>query len=1042
MMTPIEQINQLEAQTEIQEDVLNSDVTEASAEQIQQLINLLFPAEKSTAPSTQNSLTPINSSEAINQVTDDGQADASLVADEIEPWLDWLSNLLKSSENGDFYNSIAINDSVKNYEALEDNLKQLLGNESSENHLELSEEDLKKISEFFQIFPGYKPKKKPEAVAEITDTEPWAETEFVGMNPPPINDLPSAPELQPDLESESPGEIEERREADLCLGTKGESSLPPGLNAELAGVDISQGESLVPPEPVPEPVPEPDLAEVARSLDFLRQMMFTPEAPQTTPVEVKEVKSEKTSAPSTEPLKNQAVSNLSQPEVALDAKDQKLNVPESMPEQHDFSAEIMPIIAENSTAFLANLNPVNQEEYTNFQENNPVQANDYVSGEALELLTNTPTNAPSSELEILQSLLVNPEVDPLRKFNKELEHKLSHIDQQIHNPENLINLLMPIIAELLSLKVEESKEDISRAIAPIIDQAIQERSLQDKSAMSAVLATLIPEAISYQIQQAPEDIAKAIAPEIAPAIREQIKLDRAAIANVLAPQMGEAIKEQIKLEQEAMVDALYPVIGATVARYIAEAIKDINEKIAKALSGQTIRRKILAKLHGVSEGELIFKEAIASQVQGVFLIHKQSGLIISEAQPPEHQLESEMVAGMLTAIRSFVNDCIVQSGEVAELNDIEYGLSTIKLEVAGYCYLAVLIKGDHPPKQLVDQIRKTLSKIVLYHSDVVQNFDGDPESVPQEIHQMLAELIAVSQAEKTEPLPLLQLFIITIVGLIFLSCGWNFYQSYQARKLETQILNALDANPELKIYPWTVKVAKDTVTVKSQVSHPLLRLQAENIVKNAAPNLKLNSQIIAPEKSALQKSVVDEVNRVAETLNRMAGISIQVKYVAGKVMVDGTVIQETDSQTIAQAFSKIPGVTSVVSSVQLQPLRIDTRIYFEQNSSTIKPEDVNTKLLEVQRFLTKYPQVHLNIVGHSDRSGHRPYNQSLALQRAENVKKALISMGIAPERLNISATPEPPMDLEPNQPKWQQRSVIFYPVISRANPHANSHVNR
>lgn len=1041
MMTPIEQINQLEAQTEIQEDVLNSDVTEASAEQIQQLINLLFPAEKSTAPSTQNSLTPINSSEAINQVTDDGQADASLVADEANSWLDLLFNLLKSSENGDFSTSRAMTDSVNNYENLEDDLRQLLDDLSSENHLELSEEDLKKISEFFQIFPGYKPKKKPEAVAEIIDTEPWAETEFVGMNPPPINDLLSAPELQPDLESESPGELEERCQADLCLGTKGESSLPPGLNAELAGVDISQGESLVPPEPVPEPVPEPDLAEVARSLDFLRQMMFTPEAPQTTPVEVKEVKSEKTSAPSTEPLKNQAVSNLSQPEVALDAKDQGLNVPESMPEQHDFSAEIMPIIAENAVEFSANFNQVNQEEYTNYQENKPV-ANDFVSEEALEPLTNTPNNAPSSELEILQSLLVNPKVDPLQEFHEKLEQKLSHVDQQIHNPENLINLLMPIIAELLSLKVEESKEDISRAIAPIIDQAIQERSLQDKSAMSAVLATLIPEAISYQIQQAPEDIAKAIAPEIAPAIREQIKLDRAAIANVLAPQMGEAIKEQIKLEQEAMVDALYPVIGATVARYIAEAIKDINEKIAKALSGQTIRRKILAKLHGVSEGELIFKEAIASRVQGVFLIHKQSGLIISEAQPPEHQLESEMVAGMLTAIRSFVNDCIVQSGEVAELNDIEYGLSTIKLEVAGYCYLAVLIKGDHPPKQLVDQIRKTLSKIVLYYSDVVQNFDGDPDSVPQEIHQMLAELIAVSQAEKTEPLPLLQLFIITIVGLIFLSCGWNFYQSYQARKLETQILNALDANPELKIYPWTVKVAKDTVTVKSQVSQPRLRLQAENIVKNAAPNLKLNSQIIAPEKSALQKSVVDEVNRVAETLNRMAGISIQVKYVAGKVMVDGTVIQETDSQTIAQAFSKIPGVTSVVSSVQLQPLRIDTRIYFEQNSSTIKPEDVNTKLLEVQRFLTKYPQVHLNIVGHSDRSGHRPYNQSLALQRAENVKKALISMGIAPERLNISANPEPPMDLEPNQPKWQQRSVIFYPVISHANPHANPHANR
>jgi hypothetical protein len=49
-------------------------------------------------------------------------------------------------------------------------------------------------------------------------------------------------------------------------------------------------------------------------------------------------------------------------------------------------------------------------------------------------------------------------------------------------------------------------------------------------------------------------------------------------------------------------------------------------------------------------------------VQAIFLIHKGSGLIISEVQSLEsHYLESEMVAGMLTAIRSCVNDCIAQS---------------------------------------------------------------------------------------------------------------------------------------------------------------------------------------------------------------------------------------------------------------------------------------------------------------------------------------------------------------------------------------------
>ncbi len=1031
MMNLLEQINRVLNQIETSEDALDSAASESSSESTQQLIELLSEVENSTEPEIKN---PLNSTQEIHHVNNlilpelescsNGQInDESERADEIYRWLDLLFNLVKSLENGEFYSPEA----VRNYRGNSLNSissdAQVFSDLSPENYADYSEDDFQSISAFLQSFSGAKPEKNQNqgAVSEIIDTDPLAEVEFSGVNQPPSDELEKvSPRSEPELQSDIRLESEPEPEPEAEQLRPGDDPLRKSPQAEV------------------ESLPEPDVEEVARYLDALRQLMFSSQSPQTT--QAKAVNAENVSTTTANLWPNSPLEDevLSAQKLENYSEDRRSSISEDIANQKNFSAEATGRkCANNEPISLLQVNnepinrvQVNDETINLIQEiNEPInygQNSDFIAEESLE-------TSSKSDFEQLQSLLVNPKVEPLRKLHQQMEQKLSHIDRQIHNPQNLINLLMPVIAELLSLKVEESKEDISRAIAPIIDQAIQKRSMQDKSAMSAALATLIPAAISYQIKQAPEDIAKAIAPEIAPAIREQIKLDRAAIANVLAPQMGDAIKEQIKLEQEAMVDALYPVIGSTVAKYIAEAIKDINEKIARALSGQTIRRKIQAKLQGISEGELILKEAIASRVQGVFLIHKQSGLVISEAQPPEHQLESEMVAGMLTAIRSFVNDCIVQTGEVAELNDIEYGLYTIKLEVAGYCYLAVLIKGDQPPKQLVAQIRKTLSKIVLYYSDAIQEFDGDPDSVPQEIHQMLAELITISEAKKHQNIPFLQLFMLAIAGLIFLPLGWNFYQNFQARKQETQVLNVLDADPELRIYPWTVQVEKDTLTVRGKVPNPKLRSQAEKLLKNAVPTLKLNNQIIAPEKSSLHKSVEDEVNRVAETLNKMAGISIKVKYVEGKVNVEGTVIQEQDSQNIAEAFGKIPGVTGVVSAIQLQPLKIDTRIYFEQNSSTIKPEDVNTKLVEIQRFLTQYPQVHLNIVGYSDRTGQRSRNQVLALQRAESVQKALISMGIAPERLNISANPEPPIDVDRSQPQWQHRSVVFYPVI----PHSH-----
>jgi hypothetical protein len=41
---------------------------------------------------------------------------------------------------------------------------------------------------------------------------------------------------------------------------------------------------------------------------------------------------------------------------------------------------------------------------------------------------------------------------------------------------------------------------------------------------------------------------------------------------------------------------------------MAEAIKSINEKVENTLSVEGISRKIRAKMQGVSEAELIFKE--------------------------------------------------------------------------------------------------------------------------------------------------------------------------------------------------------------------------------------------------------------------------------------------------------------------------------------------------------------------------------------------------------------------------------------------------
>ena len=603
----------------------------------------------------------------------------------------------------------------------------------------------------------------------------------------------------------------------------------------------------------------------------------------------------------------------------------------------------------------------------------------------------------------LQSILVQPEVSEVRDLVAYVDQKVANLEHQIYEPSELIKLLLPWIAELLSRKIDESKDEVVGAIAPIIDQIIESKTEQDRAAMSAALAPLIAAAITQQINNSPEEVAQAI-----------------------APTMGKAIKEQIALERDAMVDALYPVIGSTVAKYIAEAIREINEKIATAFSPEGLIRKIRAKVQGVSEGEIIFKESIPFTVQAIFLIHKTSGLVISEVQMSgEQKLEADMVAGMLTAIRSFVNDCISQTGEISELDAIDYGNSQIILEVAGYCYLAIVTKGE-APKQFIQQLRQTLSTIIIKHGKAIESFDGDPANVPTQLGSMLENLVETPSKQKAAKPPV-ALIGISLAALSFVLVPWGIfaYRNSINRRIEINAAQALASAPELAVYRLNVKTDGETLRISGKLPSEYLRQKAANIARDSAPGVKLYNEILAVEVPADPVLAAAEVKRVTSVLNQINGVAIAAQYNGGKVTVSGTVNSSTDAQKITQAFAKIPGVKSVTNTVQLQPFKIDARIYFELGSAALTFPDAGDKINQVKDILSKNTGINLKIIGHSDRTGTLPENQRISLERARAVRDALISAGIAPKRLLIAGTAQPPLDVDPEREAAKSRVVRF-----------------
>ena len=166
------------------------------------------------------------------------------------------------------------------------------------------------------------------------------------------------------------------------------------------------------------------------------------------------------------------------------------------------------------------------------------------------------------------------------------------------------------------------------------------------------------------------------------------------IPEKLGPTITKALSSEIKNSQDKVVEILFPIIGKMIKKYIQQEMKvlsdNINYQIQNTLSYKGIKRKVLSKFTGVSEQDMIIAELNEPKVEQIFIIEKGSGLLISSISKQE-SIDQDMIAGMLTAIKSFVEDAFKKDQQSLEL--IQYELFEIHIQNFTAYYFAVVISG-------------------------------------------------------------------------------------------------------------------------------------------------------------------------------------------------------------------------------------------------------------------------------------------------------------------------------------------------------------
>lgn len=97
------------------------------------------------------------------------------------------------------------------------------------------------------------------------------------------------------------------------------------------------------------------------------------------------------------------------------------------------------------------------------------------------------------------------------------------------------------------------------------------------------------------------------------------------------------------------------------------------------------------------------------------------------------------------------------------------------------------------------------------------------------------------------------------------------------------------------------------------------------------------------------------------------------------------------------SVEKLPNHTLVVTMTAQTAFNVD---------STHIKAGFHSSMDKISKIVIKYGKTHLNLVGHTDNSGSRTYNQQLSEKRAGSVRDFLGGQGVIPQRMSVNGMGE------------------------------------
>ncbi len=534
------------------------------------------------------------------------------------------------------------------------------------------------------------------------------------------------------------------------------------------------------------------------------------------------------------------------------------------------------------------------------------------------------------------------------------------------------------------------------------------------------------------------------------------------IEMALEPITEKTIKSSIKRDRKALVDALFPIMGPAIRRAISSAIQGMlqsfNQILEHSFSVNGLKWRLEALRTQKSFAEVVLLHTLIYQVEQVFLIHRESGLVMQQVVTKTVSADDpDLVSSMLTAIKDFVQDSFGGTAEET-LETLRVGERSVWIEQGPHAFLAAVIRGN-PPLDLQNILKDALEEIHFRHRDAMVAFEGDAAAF-EETRYILEDCLA-AQFKKSKQKPAYLMWGAAALIVLLLG-GWSL-SSYLGHRRWSQYVSGLRNQPGVVITNVDKKDGKhhifglkdplapdpttalqtfglkqDQVKFHWEPYYSLLPEYAHQRLQTALTppgtvRLEFKDGALHARGAALHQWIEASRSRVSSLPWINEYDDSQLLDIDGQLQPPQTVTLELKGNTLRargaasqqwllEAQQKVKAINAIsrfqydqlinTDIARLKEIKrhIDQQVLFflagSENPVPGQQGVIDTLIKQLQELdalaqtINKGYQV--KITGHSDSSGTAEFNMQVSQRRAETVLALLLSSGLKHDNLDAS----------------------------------------